>query len=103
MGVLTNLSPDHLDRYASVDEYYADKALLFRNASDASIWVLNADDALVTVMAAGVRGAHRNFGIASDFAEMRFVRDGAAAARFSGTARASSRAASSRCSAITTW
>ena len=77
VGVLTNLSPDHLDRYASADEYYADKALLFRNASDSSIWVLNADDALVTVMAAGARGAHRHFGIASEFAEMRYARDDA--------------------------
>ncbi|MDQ2767246.1 MAG: UDP-N-acetylmuramoyl-L-alanine--D-glutamate ligase [Gemmatimonadota bacterium] len=77
VGVLTNLSPDHLDRYASADEYYADKALLFRNARDSSIWVLNADDALVTVMSAGARGAHRHFGITSDFAEMRYVRDDA--------------------------
>ena len=44
VGVLTNLSPDHLDRYASVQEYYADKALLYRNASAASRWVVNADD-----------------------------------------------------------
>ncbi|HEY8794501.1 MAG TPA: UDP-N-acetylmuramoyl-L-alanine--D-glutamate ligase, partial [Gemmatimonadaceae bacterium] len=70
VGVLTNLSPDHLDRYASSQEYYADKALLFRNASDASTWVLNADDVLVTAMAAGVAGAHRGFGIASAGAEM---------------------------------
>ena len=77
VGVLTNLSPDHLDRYASAEEYYADKALLFRNASDSSIWVLNADDALVTVMSAGARGAHRHFGIASEFAEMRYARDDA--------------------------
>ena len=45
VGVVTNLSPDHLDRYASVDEYYEDKARLFRNAGDRSRWVLNADDA----------------------------------------------------------
>ncbi len=32
-GVLTNLSPDHLDRYATLQDYYADKALLFRNAA----------------------------------------------------------------------
>ncbi|HLB09499.1 MAG TPA: UDP-N-acetylmuramoyl-L-alanine--D-glutamate ligase, partial [Gemmatimonadaceae bacterium] len=70
VGVLTNLSPDHLDRYASAEEYYADKALLFRHASDASTWVLNADDALLTAMAAGVAGAHRGFGIASAGAEM---------------------------------
>jgi UDP-N-acetylmuramoylalanine--D-glutamate ligase len=43
VGVVTNLSADHLDRYASVDEYYADKAMLFRNAHDRSKWVLNRD------------------------------------------------------------
>ncbi|MGH7718171.1 MAG: UDP-N-acetylmuramoyl-L-alanine--D-glutamate ligase [Gemmatimonadaceae bacterium] len=47
VGVVTNLSADHLDRYASVDEYYADKALLLRNAGAASRWVLNGDDAEV--------------------------------------------------------
>jgi UDP-N-acetylmuramoylalanine--D-glutamate ligase len=35
--------------------------------------VLNADDALVTAMAAGVAGAHRGFGIASASAEMTFA------------------------------
>ena len=44
VGVLTNLSPDHLDRYTSVDDYYADKALIFRNAGPSSRWVLNGDD-----------------------------------------------------------
>lgn len=76
VGVLTNLAPDHLDRYATAEEYYADKALLFRNACDRSTWVLNADDAGVMAMAAGVAGAHREFGIASERAEMRLVRDG---------------------------
>ncbi len=73
VGVLTNLAPDHLDRYANVQAYYADKALLFRKASEQSTWVLNADDALVTAMAAGVAGAHRGFGIASTNAEMTFA------------------------------
>ncbi|MHB1069259.1 MAG: UDP-N-acetylmuramoyl-L-alanine--D-glutamate ligase, partial [Gemmatimonadaceae bacterium] len=44
IGVLTNLSPDHLDRYATVEDYYADKALLYRNATPNSRWVVNADD-----------------------------------------------------------
>jgi UDP-N-acetylmuramoylalanine--D-glutamate ligase len=47
VGVVTNLAPDHLDRYASRDEYYADKALLFRNARADSRWVLNGDDEAV--------------------------------------------------------
>ena len=29
VGVLTNLAPDHLDRYAALEDYYADKARLF--------------------------------------------------------------------------
>jgi UDP-N-acetylmuramoylalanine--D-glutamate ligase len=45
VGVLTNLSPDHLDRYREVEAYYRDKALLFRNATPDSNWVVNADDA----------------------------------------------------------
>jgi UDP-N-acetylmuramoylalanine--D-glutamate ligase len=38
------LSPDHLDRYASLDDYYADKARIFGNAHASSQWVLNGDD-----------------------------------------------------------
>ncbi len=45
VGVVTNLSPDHLDRYDSLDAYYLDKARLFANATAQSRWVLNADDA----------------------------------------------------------
>ena len=56
VGVLTNLAPDHLDRYPSAEAYYADKRLLFRNASEDNVWVLNADDALVLKLAHGVPG-----------------------------------------------
>ncbi len=44
VGVLTNLTPDHLDRYGDINAYYGDKALLFRNATSTSRWVVNADD-----------------------------------------------------------
>ena len=44
IGVVTNLAPDHLDRYGCVEDYYADKARLFDNATPRSRWVLNADD-----------------------------------------------------------
>lgn len=61
VGVLTTLSPDHLDRYASVAEYYADKARLFANASGASRWVVTADNADATAMMAGVSGTIYRF------------------------------------------
>jgi len=63
IGVLTNLAPDHLDRYSSVEAYYADKRLLFRNASDASVWVVNGDDAAVCELARGARGRHLHFSV----------------------------------------
>ena len=43
VGVVTNLSPDHLDRYDRVEDYYLDKALIFRNMTARSRWVLNGD------------------------------------------------------------
>jgi UDP-N-acetylmuramoylalanine--D-glutamate ligase len=54
--VLTNLSPDHLDRYADVESYYRDKSLLFRNATSSSHWVVNADDAAALGMARTASG-----------------------------------------------
>jgi UDP-N-acetylmuramoylalanine--D-glutamate ligase len=63
VGVLLNLTPDHLDRYGSLEAYYADKANLFRNATPASIWVTNADDKEVQRIAAGVPGTHLRFSL----------------------------------------
>ncbi len=47
VAVHLNLTPDHLDRYRSLDDYGAAKARLFENQRDAQIAVLNADDPLV--------------------------------------------------------
>src|SRR5438552_15268133 len=64
VGVLTNLAPDHLDRYPSAEAYYADKRLLFRNAHDDDVWVLNADDNLVLDLARGAGGRQVLFSLA---------------------------------------
>ncbi len=63
VGVFTNLSPDHLDRYPGVDAYYADKALLFRNAVEDSRWVTNGDDPDVARLARGRPGVHQRFSL----------------------------------------
>ena len=44
MGLLLNLSPDHLDRYASLESYYQAKIQLFKNMTADDFAVLNADD-----------------------------------------------------------
>jgi UDP-N-acetylmuramoylalanine--D-glutamate ligase len=63
VGVLTNLAPNHLDRYTSLSEYYGDKAQLFRNARAGSVWVTNADDPVVQDMTRDVEGHHLRFSI----------------------------------------
>jgi UDP-N-acetylmuramoylalanine--D-glutamate ligase len=63
VGVLTNLSGNHLDRYDSVQAYYDDKALLFRNASPVSQWVTNGDDRDVQAMVESVPGIHCRFSV----------------------------------------
>ncbi len=64
VGILTNLAPDHLDRYPNLESYYADKARLFRNAGTRSIWVSNLDDPASREMVAGVAGRHLAFTVA---------------------------------------
>jgi UDP-N-acetylmuramoylalanine--D-glutamate ligase len=63
VGVLTNLSPDHLDRYASLADYYADKRRLFLNAGSESLWVSNADDPASRAMLSGIDGRHLHFSV----------------------------------------
>ena len=62
-GIVTNLSPNHLDRYPSLEAYYGDKRLLFRNATRESRWVLNGDDGAVLDLAAGVPGRLEAFSL----------------------------------------
>jgi UDP-N-acetylmuramoylalanine--D-glutamate ligase len=76
IGVVTNLSPDHLDRYGSVEAYYADKARLFSNADDASRWILPAGDREVAALAGDAPGARHHFGLAASEGTQAFVRDG---------------------------
>jgi UDP-N-acetylmuramoylalanine--D-glutamate ligase len=63
VGVLTNLAPDHLDRYPSVAAYYADKKLMYRNAGETSRWVTNGDDPPSLELARGVAGEHERFSL----------------------------------------
>ncbi len=48
VAVHLNLTPDHLDRYRSVDDYGAAKARIFEHQREAQVAVLNADDPAVS-------------------------------------------------------
>ena len=44
IAILTNVTPDHLDRYASMEEYAATKERIFSNQRENDFAVVNADD-----------------------------------------------------------
>jgi UDP-N-acetylmuramoylalanine--D-glutamate ligase len=48
IGVLLNLTPDHLDRHGSMEAYAQSKMRMFENQLDRDVALLNADDIEVT-------------------------------------------------------
>lgn len=87
IGVVTSLASDHLDRYPSVQAYWADKARLFERAHADSRWVL-ADQREVLDLAADAAG-HRYVFSANAEPEAApelhaFLRDGGLTLRLAG-------------------
>jgi UDP-N-acetylmuramoylalanine--D-glutamate ligase len=64
IAVLLNLSPDHLDRHATVEEYWAAKARIFANQTASDWAVVNADDP--SALALAREGRARRFDFALD-------------------------------------
>lgn len=69
IGAVTNLAPDHLDRYESVEAYYADKQKLFKHSSMDTIWVLNGDDPEVMALAGDAYGRRLVFKLSGPLEE----------------------------------
>ena len=76
MGVVTNLAPDHLDRYPSVEAYYADKSRLFENATPDSTWILNGDSPEVEALAGDAPGHRFHFSTEGTEGFHAFLQDG---------------------------
>jgi UDP-N-acetylmuramoylalanine--D-glutamate ligase len=55
VGLLLNLSPDHLDRHPTVADYLAAKARLFARQQGDDVAVLNADDGAIAGLAVPAR------------------------------------------------
>ncbi len=54
VGVVLNVTPDHVDRYATMDAYAQAKQRVVENVKPGGVAVLNADDAFVRAMAGGL-------------------------------------------------
>jgi UDP-N-acetylmuramoylalanine--D-glutamate ligase len=53
ISIITNLSPDHLDRYHSMDEYSEAKFRIFANQGQGDTFIGNADDPVIAGLAQG--------------------------------------------------
>jgi UDP-N-acetylmuramoylalanine--D-glutamate ligase len=65
ISVLVNLSPDHLDRHASFEDYAKAKARIFANQLPSDWAVVNADDPASLALARGVRARRFDFALDS--------------------------------------
>ncbi len=69
VAVLMNLSPDHLDRHASFDEYATAKGRIFRNQTADDWAVVNADDPAAMTLARAGRARRLDFALDTPVSE----------------------------------
>jgi len=75
IAVVLNVTPDHLDRHHSFENYAAAKARIFENQTAADFAVLNADDATCAAMATKTKGSIHWFSRQHEVERGAFVRD----------------------------
>ena len=85
VAVITNLTPDHLDRHGTFANYVAVKARVLENQTAQDYAVLNYDDLLVRQLAAGTPGQVIYFSSKQELSEGICLEDGWLVIRWRGT------------------
>ena len=76
ISVLLNLTPDHLDRHSTQEEYQAAKQRIFENQTDREWMVINADDAIVEAMALESEAQRWEFSLSQKVEQGVYVEEG---------------------------
>lgn len=84
VAVLLNITEDHLDRYATFQEYIDAKARIFANQTAEDFAVLNVDDPLVAALAGKTAARVVPMSQRQELAEGIFCRDGVITFRWEG-------------------
>lgn len=61
IAVITNITPNHIDKHGTYEDYVEAKTMIFKNQKPDSLLVLNADDSHTPEFAAEARGEVRTF------------------------------------------
>ena len=72
-AVCLNLSPDHMDRYRSFEDYAAAKGEIFSNQTAEDVAVVNGDDPGVVALSARARARRRFFSRSNEVADGCFL------------------------------
>jgi UDP-N-acetylmuramoylalanine--D-glutamate ligase len=81
VAVLLNVSPDHLDRHGSFEDYCAAKARVFESQRPEDVAVVNADDSQARRIAAGAQARCWSFSTAAPVSRGAWLDSGAACLR----------------------
>jgi len=76
VAMVLNVTPNHMDRYESFMDYAAAKHRIFMNQTASDVAVLNADDAVVSSWASGLRARIVRFSVQQELDEGLFLRGG---------------------------
>jgi len=74
VAAVLNVTPNHMDRYESLQDYAAAKHNIFRNQTASDVAILNADDEIVSSWASGLRAHMVRFSVKAELDEGLFLR-----------------------------
>jgi UDP-N-acetylmuramoylalanine--D-glutamate ligase len=74
IAVVLNVTPNHMDRYETFNDYAAAKHRIFMNQTGEDVAVLNADDPTVSSWASGLRAKVMNFSVRKELENGVFLR-----------------------------
>ncbi len=74
IAVVLNVTPNHMDRYETFNDYAAAKHRIFMNQTAEDVAVLNADDPTISSWASGLRARVMNFSVRKELDNGVFLR-----------------------------
>lgn len=87
VALVLNVTPNHMDRYESFNDYAAAKHRIFMNQEPGDVAILNADDEVVSSWANGLRAHVAMFSTKRELAEGLFLRGRELVSRSAGSER----------------
>jgi UDP-N-acetylmuramoylalanine--D-glutamate ligase len=76
IAIVLNVTPNHMDRYETFNDYAAAKHRIFMNQTEAEVAVLNADDPTVSSWESGLRAKVMRFSVRQELERGVFLQNG---------------------------